>query len=109
MARYECFSRSGQGGDSLITPATKALEQIGFKVRSSAEGSISLIETAPVQRLRDRVLVQMDQTPNNELQCVVSNEAIATSKHNPCLAAFQTLINSLNSLQGVEVDCPVLQ
>jgi hypothetical protein len=51
----------------------------------------------------------MDQTPNNELQCVVSNEAIATSKHNPCFAAFQTLINTLNSLQGVEVDCPVLQ
>ena len=113
MARYECFSRATQPEISLLLCATEALELSGFKVRSAKGASISLIDAAPVQRIRERVVVQLDQTKNDaglaELQCVVCNEAIATSKQNPCRDVFDILIQLFNNHPGVELDCLVLQ
>jgi len=113
MARYECFSRATQPEISLLLCATEALELSGFKVRSVKGASTSLIDAAPVQRIRDRVVVQLDQTKNDaglaELQCVVCNEAIATSKQNPCRDVFDILIQLFNNHPGVELDCLALQ
>ncbi len=113
MARYECFSRATQPEISLLLCATEALELSGFKVRSAKGASTSLIDGATVQRIRDRVVVQLDQTKNDsglaELQCVVCNEAIATSKQNPCRDVFDILIQLFNNHPGVKLDCLVLQ
>ena len=109
MARYECFSRATQPEISLLVCATEALELSGFKVRSAKGASTSLIDAAPVQRIRDRVVVQLDQSKNEaglaELQCVVCNEAIATSKQNPCRDVFDILIQLFKNHPGVELDC----
>lgn len=109
VARYECFSKATQPEISLLLCATEALKLRGFKVRIANGASTSLIDAAPVKRIRDRVVVQLDQSKNDaglaELQCVVCNEAIATSKQNPCLDAFDILIQLFKNHPGVELDC----
>jgi hypothetical protein len=113
MARYECLIRAVVANIYLLPSATKALESNGFKVRSAYGDYVSLTESKSVQRLRDRVTVQIDQNQNPagliELQCVVSNEAIATSQTNPCRDTFELLVQIFSGMAGVEVNCPVLQ
>ena len=79
--------------------------------RENATGCV--FDVAPVQRIRERVVVQLDQSKNDaglaELQCVVCNEAIATSKQNPCRDAFDILIQLFKNHPGVELDCLALQ
>ena len=110
MARYECFSRT-QDGAMLLPLATKALESEGFKLRSALGESVSLIDMKPSKRLRDRVVVVLDQNRSGDgradLQCVVSNEAIAGSGNNRCLDTFKQLVNLFTALPGVEVDSPM--
>jgi len=110
MARYECFSRA-EDGAMLLPVATKALESEGFKLRSAIGESVSLIDMTPSKRLRDRVVVVLDQNRSEdgraELQCVVSNEAIAGSGSNRCLDTFEQLLNLFSALPGVEVVSPM--
>ena len=81
MARFECFSRTQRSDMDLLPIATEALQSQGFKVRSAIGESISLVDSQPVKRLRDRAIVLLDQHTNpdgqRELQCVISNDSIS--------------------------------
>ena len=108
MARYECFSRTQQTDQELLSLAKEALESQGFKVRSVMGDSLSMIDTQPVKRLRDRVVVILDQnrttSGSQELQCVMSNEAITNGADCRCKDAFNFLLGQLHAVPDVQVE-----
>ena len=108
MARYECFSRSQQIEVDLLPLAREALESQGFKVRSALGESLSMIDTQPVRRLRERTVVILDQnrthSGNAELQCVITNEAISSGPDCRCRNAFEHLLGCLHNAPYVEVE-----
>ena len=108
MARYECFSRTQQTDQELLPLAKEALESQGFKVRSVMGDSLSMIDTQPVKRLRDRVVVILDQnrttSGSQELQCVMSNEAITNGADCRCKDAFNFLLGQLHAVPDIQVE-----
>lgn len=107
MARYECFTRSTGAEDRLLPIARQALEGEGFKILSELGDSMRLVDGRPARRLRERVVVVLDerrQADCRELQCVVSNEAIAGSGDNRCRDSFDNLVTLFRSLPGVVVE-----
>lgn len=107
MARYECFSRSTTAGDRLLPIARQALEGQGFKILSELGDSMRLVDGRPARRLRDRVVVVLDerrQADGHELLCVVSNEAIPGSGDGRCRDSFNNLVALFRGLPGVEVE-----
>jgi hypothetical protein len=107
MARYECFIRSIEPNQNLLQVATKALEAEGFKVRSSLVTSVSLIDAGPVKRMRERVVVQLDEnrciSGFSELQCVLINESISSGPNCRALTTFENLRKLLQNLPNVVV------
>ena len=108
MARFECFTRSIDQNQALLPVATKALEAEGFKVRSSLDTSVSLIDAGPVKRMRERVVVQLNENRCingfSELQCVFSNESISSGPNCRALTSFQYLLEMLQNLPNVFVE-----
>ena len=107
MARYECFTRSTGAEDRLLPIASQALERQGFKILFELGDSMRLVDGQPTRRLRERVVVVLDerrQPEGHELQCVVSNEAIPGRANNRCRDSFDNLVTLFRSLPGVVVE-----
>ena len=108
MARFECFSRTQRPDMDLLPIATEALQSQGFKVRSAIGESLSLVESQPVKRLRDRAVVLLDQHTNpdgqRELQCVISNDSISSSPDCRCHGVFRQLLGQFEAMPDVVVE-----
>ena len=108
MARFECFSRTQRPDMDLLPIATEALQSQGFKVRSAIGESISLVDSQPVKRLRDRAVVLLDQHTNRdgqrELQCVISNDSISRSPDCRCHGVFRQLLGQFEAMPDVVVE-----
>ena len=70
--------------------------------------SISLVDSQPVKRLRDRAVVLLDQHTNpdgrRELQCVISNDSISSSPDCRCHGVFRQLLGQFESMPDVVVE-----